>query len=204
MRGRRRFWAVLAACLAPAACALDWAFVPPPDAAAADGGLESSASEASKTEAAVADGAPAEGAAIDAAVNVGCNSLVGGCEAGSFCHFPDHLCGTGGPGVCTPTTQPCSSSLEVCTCEGWEPSECVADTLSQDLSVQSTCILLGPEYQCGWAVCDRPFFCVRQTVAGEVQYSCQSEPSCTNGCTGCSMPGCTCVTLDGGWEFDCP
>jgi hypothetical protein len=198
----RRLWVLTIPGLGSmVACALGWT-LPPADGAGGDAATETSAIDARAVEA----------TAADAAVGAACSSFLGGCPAGEFCHFPDHLCGTGKPGVCIPTSEPgCSDAQAVCSCWGYEPSECHADNNGYDLSVQDCPIavfLMNGAYQCGWVICTSPAVCVLQTVEGMPHYSCE-DAGCTNGCTGCSKPepDCTCTPISGngnGAEFYCP
>jgi len=131
------------------------------------------------------------------------------CTGGTFCHFPDHLCGTGASGVCVlPRTLCTASDRFVCTCNGSsQMNECAANAMGLDTSPASNCGPFIGEYFCGYLYCYAVpcDYCVTQTVAGEVVYSCESPPGCSNGCGGCSMPGCNCTDLSSGCsEIDCP
>jgi hypothetical protein len=98
------------------------------------------------------------------------------------------------------------------------PSECAANTNpswlggAQDISLLGGCGTWPGQYLCGWFYCNTgtintTSYCVQHDGGASATYACvPPPPGCTNGCGGCTMPGCgPCETLDGGgWRFACP
>ena len=71
-----------------------------------------------------------------------CNETLGvTCAAGSFCDYPDDLCGTGANGVCTPAGGICPAIFDPhCGCDNVTHSnECVANGNGTDIASPGPC-----------------------------------------------------------------
>jgi hypothetical protein len=225
VRVRWRLLGALLVAASPASCGLDWALpiedagvgVGPDAAMGPEVGVESGADHANadggKSDA-TGDGSDAQAdTAADAdggALQV-CHAIAD-CPNGMICHFPDHLCGAQGAGVCIPPRNGCTiADPAVCNCDGTSaPNECIANSTPnpEDVSAAGNCAPFPFEWICGYVYCggsSGPPDCERTNVNGEAKYDCVTPPGCgvNNGCTGCTVPGCSCTDLDAGAFIDC-
>jgi hypothetical protein len=143
------------------------------------------------------------------------------CPAGSFCDYPDDLCGAvDGPGVCRVSPSACDDIYQpVCGCDGKvHANSCEAYGSGSDVAIQG-CTLPAPVhlFQCGPFFCDSAkSYCLHSIsdVVGEPDgYTCRPLPSSCQGPSG--MPDCAClagencgnlceVTPGDGLKLTCP
>ena len=209
MGGRRVAVAAGALCSCAVACTLDWSM--PSSGAAHDGGAPADGHVVTSAESGVGpnDAPPSDG-------GVPCTSNAA-CPLGTFCHFPDHLCGHGAAGICVPKPNVnCANAGgdPVCACSGSAvDNECTANAADDDVSAMGNCGDQFGTYSCGYVYCylavGPPDLCEERVAAtGEVRYSCANAVvlGCPGpGCNSCNPAGCSnCRPLDaGGWILDC-
>jgi hypothetical protein len=165
-------------------CALDWSFTHldvdggRTDASldagvlpGSDGSVDPPDTAPTRDAAQATDGAGAE-AQADAAS--GCHSNAE-CAPGSFCHYKDHLCGTGLPGTCIPrpSASSCPASTPyACGCDGNVDVTGPCGAESGGVDVTTRPCTTSPGTQCGYVYCVTA--CIQGTAAnGETTFDCQ-------------------------------
>ncbi len=116
------------------------------------------------------------------------------CPDGSWCDYPDNLCGAGAKtGECAAKPSACpNQGPQVCGCQGTVyPNECTASQDGVDVASTGACQVPNGAFPCGYKLCVQAAdFCVRsrRSFGSDDEYQCVATPACTNAST------CVCLT----------
>jgi hypothetical protein len=118
------------------------------------------------------------------------------CPSGTFCDYPDDLCGAGQPGMCVNVPVGCGKNLQItCGCNGTNyDNACMAQSQGVDVSNTGGCAAPAGTFACGSIYCAAGVdYCLRTTsdTGGADSYSCAPLPA---GCG--ASPSCACLAAE--------